>query len=97
MASEHANIVPSNKSPPDRNPNPPGQGQNIESTLQQLNTNMGTLTQLLTEVWARLPTRDANARREGSSSSQNPLSTGQNSVQFYCPLMSPPNIRGRFH
>ena len=76
MTSEHANIVPSNESPPDANTNPPGQGQNIESTLIQLNTNMGTMTQLLTEVCARLPTRDTDAHHEGRSSSQSPPGTG---------------------
>ena len=52
--------------PPDQNTGPPGQGHNIEATLRQLNTNMGTMTQLLTEVCARLPEREI----DGSSSSQ---------------------------
>ena len=74
--SEHAELVPSNESPPDANTNPPGHGLNIESTLIQLNTNMGTMTQLLTEVCSRLPTRDTDARHEGRSSSQSPPGTG---------------------
>ena len=77
MTSEHLDIVPSSEGPPDTNPNPTGREQNIESTLRQLNTNMDTMTQLLTEVCARLPTSDADARHNVRSSSQSPPGTGQ--------------------
>ena len=76
MANEEidtSNTAPSSQSPPDADPNPPGQDPNIGTALRQLNTNMGTMTQLLTEVCARLPTTEA--RREASSSSQSPPGT----------------------
>ena len=60
MASEGVDV-----DQPDQNTGPPGQGDNIEATLRQLNTNMGTMTQLLTEVCACLPEREI----DGSSSS----------------------------
>ena len=61
MASEGTDVVPSFAGPPDQNTGPPGHDLNIESTLRQLNTNMGTMTQLLTEVCARLPTGNIDA------------------------------------
>lgn len=61
MASEGAEVVPSSAGPPDQNTGPPGHDLNIESTLRQLNTNMGTKTQLVTEVCARLPTGNIDA------------------------------------
>ena len=66
MTSEGVDVDPSSEGPP-------GQGHTIEAILRQLNTNMGTMTQLLTEVCARLPDRDI----DGSSSSRSPLGTGQ--------------------
>ena len=73
MASEGVDVVPSSAGPPDQNTGPPGREPNIESTLSQLNTNMGTMTQLLTEVCARLPTGNIDA----SSSSRSPPGAGQ--------------------
>ena len=73
MASEGVEVVPSSAGPPDQNTGPTGREPNIESTLRQLNTNMGTMTQLLTEVCARLPTGNIDA----SSSSRSPLGAGQ--------------------
>ena len=58
MTSEGVDVDPSSEGPPDQNTGPPGQEHNIEATLRQLNTNMGTITQLLTEMCARLPDRD---------------------------------------
>ena len=57
MASDQIDTgapVLSSQGPPDADPNPPGQDRNIESALRQINTNMGTMTQLLTDVCARL-------------------------------------------
>ena len=65
--------MPSSAGPPDQNTGPPGHNLNIESTLRQLNTNMGTMTQLLTEVCARLPTGNIDA----TSSSRSPPGAGQ--------------------
>ena len=73
MASEGTDVVPSFAGPPDQNTGPPGHDLNIESTLRQLNTNMGTMTQLLTEVCARLPRGNIDA----SSSSRSPPGAGQ--------------------
>ena len=73
MASEEADVVPSSTGPPDQNTGPPGHDLNIESTLRQLNTNRGTMTQLLTEVCARLPTGNIDE----SSSSRSPPGAGQ--------------------
>ena len=73
MASEGADVVPSSAGPPDQNTGPPVHDLNIESTLRQLNTNMGTMTQLLTEVCARLPSGNIDA----SSSSRSPPGAGQ--------------------
>ena len=73
MASKGADADPSPEGPPDQNTGPPGREHNIEATLRQFNTNMGTMTQLLTEVCARLPTRDIDE----SSSSRSPPGTGQ--------------------
>ena len=73
MASEGADIVPPSAGPPDQNTGPPGHDLNIESTLRQLNTNIGAMTQLLTEVCARLPTGNIDA----SSSSRSPPGAGQ--------------------
>ena len=77
--TESGTAVPSSQSPPDVNPSPPGRDQNIESALRQLNTNMGTMTHLLTKVCARLPTTEA--RREDSSSSQSPPGTSHTRQQ----------------
>ena len=63
----------SSQGPPDADPNPPGQDRNIESALRQINTNMGTMTQLLTDVCARLPTTEAH--RAASSSCRSPPGT----------------------
>ena len=65
--------MPSSAGPPVQNTGPPGHDLNIESTLRQLNTNMGTMTQLLNEVCARLPTGNIDA----SSSSRSPPGAGQ--------------------
>lgn len=73
MTSEGVDVDPASEGPTDQNTGPPGQEHNIEATLRQLNTNMGTMTQLLTEVCARLPDRDI----DGSSSSRSPPGTGQ--------------------
>ena len=72
MASEGAEVVPFSAGPPDQNTGPPGHDLNIESTLRQLNTNMGTMTQLLTEVCARLLTGNIDA----SFSSRSPSGAG---------------------
>ena len=55
MAIEGVNVVPFPAGPPDQNTGPPGREHNNEYTLRQLNPNTGTMTQLLTEVCARLP------------------------------------------
>ena len=68
MASEGVDVVPSSAGPPDQNTGPPVRELNMESALGQLNTNIGTMTQLLTEVCARLPTENIDA----SSSSRGP-------------------------
>ena len=73
MMSKGVDVDPSSEGPPDQNTGPPGQGHTIEATLRQLNTNMGTITQLLTERCAHLPNRDI----DGSSSSRSPPGTGQ--------------------
>ena len=73
MTSEGVDVDPSSEGPPDQNTGPPGQGHTIEATLRQLNTNMGTMTQLLTDVCVRLPDRNI----DGSSSSRSPPGTGQ--------------------
>ena len=64
MVSEGFDVVPSSAGPPDQNTGPPG---------HELNTNMGTMTQLLTEVCVHLPTGNMDA----SPSSQSPHCTGQ--------------------
>ena len=84
--------MPSSACPPDQNTGPPGREPNIESILRQLNTNMGTMTQLLTEVCARLPTGNIDA----SSSSRSPLGTGKEGRRRRSvapPLMSPRRTR----
>ena len=95
MTSEGVDVDPASEGPTDQNTGPPGQEHNIETTLRQLNTNMGqTMTQLLTEVCARLPDRDI----DGSSSSRSLPGTGQkrrNGAPFPPPLMSPRNIKER--
>ena len=73
MASEGVDVVPSSAGPPDQNTGRPGREPNIESTLRQLNTNMGTMSQLLTEVCPRLPTGNIDA----SPSSRSPPGAGQ--------------------
>ena len=70
---ETSTSVPSSQGPSGTDPNPPGQDQTIESALKQINTNMGTMTRLLTDVCARLPTTEA--RREASPSRQSPPGT----------------------
>ena len=66
MANEHIDTVPAPEGPPGANLDSPSCTQNIESTLQQLNKNMGTMTELLTKVCEDLPTSDA--RHENRSS-----------------------------
>ena len=70
MTSENVDIVPAPEGPTGANADPPGREENIESALHQINTNMGTMTKLLSEVCARLPT--TNARNEQKSSSRSP-------------------------
>ena len=88
---ESGTTVPSSQSPPDVNPSPPGQDQNIESALRQLNTNMGTMTHLLTKVCARLPTTEA--RRGDSSSSQSPPGTSHTRPQRRSASISTVSLR----
>ena len=71
----------SSQGPPDADPNPPGQDQNIESALRQINTNMGTMTQLLTDVCARLPTTEAH--RAASSSWGHKAHRPKTAVRFH--------------
>jgi len=76
MTSENVDIVPAPKGPTGANHDPLGREENIESALHQINTTKGTMTKLLSDVCARLPTTDA--RHEERSSSRNlPGADGQ--------------------
>ena len=71
MTSENVDIVPAPEGPTGANHDPLGRKENIESALRQINTTMGTMTKLLSDLCARLPTTDA--RHEEQSSSRSPL------------------------
>ncbi|KAK2553065.1 hypothetical protein P5673_025792 [Acropora cervicornis] len=91
MASEGADVVPCSAGPPDQNTGPPGHTLNIESTLWQLNTNMGTMTQLLTEVCAPLSTGNIDA----CSSSRSPPGAGKERRRWHSEHENEPRRKSR--
>ena len=85
MTSEGVDVDPSSEGPP-------GQGHTIEATLRQLNTNMGTMTQLLLKCVRAFPIgismEDPRAEVHRAQAKN-----AENGAPFPPPLMSPRNIR----